>query len=92
MNFSSENNRLKYQAFYRGCKENEILFREFFNLYFHSFDTKDVQLFSEVVQIDDGLLLDYLYSRKDFRKSIVYKKNAIFKKFLEWCTEKIYVP
>ena len=88
MNSYLDKNRLKYQAFYRGCKENELLFRGFFERYFDFLDENELILLQEFVEIDDVLLLDYLYGRADFSESELHKTNKIFRLFMGYCLGK----
>ena len=88
MNLNLKKNKLKYQAFYRGCRENELLFRSFFEKHFDDFDDEEIVLFEDCLKIDDGELLDYLYNRKDFEESEIYKTNRVFKMFINFCLRK----
>lgn len=75
--------KLKYKAFYRGCKEIELLMREFFNEHCDTLLKEDCFLLEEFLETDDFLLLDYIYGRKDFEEDLLQKNNKFLKLFVE---------
>ncbi len=56
--------RLVYQSFYRGCKETDIILGKFAKRYLHTFNNEEVELFEELLKIDDRDIFNWV-SRKE---------------------------
>jgi succinate dehydrogenase flavin-adding protein (antitoxin of CptAB toxin-antitoxin module) len=85
---SSRKNQLRYHASYRGCKENELVLREFCDLYLDEMNEEELYLFEEVLKIEDTTILDYLYNRIDLKNDELFNKNKLLRKILEKINKK----
>ena len=85
MNFYKERiNKLKYSAIYRGCKESEVILRRFIEFNLENMNEESLNLFEEVLKLEDGPFLDYIYKRIDLEKDEFYKRNRIMREMIEW--------
>ena len=76
-------NKLKYHASYRGCKENELVLRKFCDEYLDSMSNDELTLFEEIVNLEDPIILDYLYNRIDLKSDKMFQENKILRKFID---------
>jgi succinate dehydrogenase flavin-adding protein (antitoxin of CptAB toxin-antitoxin module) len=75
-------NKLKYHASYRGCKENELVLRKFCDKFLDKMNNDELTLFEEILNLEDPIILDYLYSRIDIKSDNLFHTNEILRKFI----------
>lgn len=73
--------KLKYRAYYRGCKESEVILRSFTDKYIESFVISELEMLDEILEIKDADLVPIFFGEKKIPENFL--NNNVFQLLVE---------
>lgn len=74
--------KLKYQAWYRGCKETDKILGPFAREFLDDFSDKEMLEFEQILEFQDVDIYDWLSGKKPTPEDV--QANSVFRKITEY--------
>lgn len=80
--------KLMYQSSYRGCKEMELILKNFSSEFLEQLSIEDLIYYQQILDIDDVELMNFIYNKKNIKD--ISPNNTILIKLYEFIHKRKY--